>query len=152
MAKTVTIERLIKMIQSLANELKPTTEFLKAQATIAMNNRREDMENGIDINGKAFTALKQKTIDRKEKTGSKTPNIPLVNRGYLKAAKINANSKRAWLSPNSKRTDPDITTFHNEGLGNNPKREHWGFSKKTVKAIRENWDKWTRAKIHKVFG
>lgn len=175
MGKTITLDQLIDKFKQLREELAPDQPFFKRQAQKIVNNRREDMEKGIGYDGNAFAPLAVETIlqksghyrtrgsrkrtkrgkltgGRRNRTPSKTPATPLMDKGHLSKAVPMANKKRGYVVPNSKRREPDITKFHEKGLGNNPVRKHWGISKKSRDDIRDDWNKWIRAAIHRVFG
>lgn len=113
-------------LKSLINDI--------ADATV--QDIQDGLQQGVDVSGAKFKRLKASTVKRKKRTGSATPSKPLMDKHKMKNVyvkkKATDNNLRAEISINKRdRAVPSIV--HNEGVGNMPKREWFGYSKRMDK-------------------
>lgn len=168
MAKRKTPEQVAKDMfsawEDFTNRVVPA--FLVNSIQRVAKDRKEGFMKGEGPNGERWAKLKPATIKKKKgehstqrvkrKNGisgvgkaeakpSKYPDKPLIDTGAMMNATTHVSKGKAYLKPARSRAEPttggfdSIMKIHQDGLGNNPPRPHWGIYKKSTLHIRLAW-------------
>lgn len=136
MPRKKTIRQVQRMFKEIGRK-KLTAKHFKEFAQIAKLERQKGMDKGKDYQGKKFEKLKPETIRKKRNKGYSKAEIPLIAKGILYNPATVGESKRGRvLVPKSR---DKISEYHQQGSGNNPKREHWGLYKSAIKRINKRF-------------
>ena len=157
-------EVLIRMFARLAAANLKQSDF-HAWAGIVKEERENGFLGSYNPDGEKWRDLQEATKKRKSgahtstrfakrkggiykssRRKSKTPGSPLIDTGQLMKATIHATSKKGTVRLAQSRSaptksGPSISEIHDQGLGNNPQRRHWGIYKQARERIMEEFDK-----------
>lgn len=129
-----------KYLTNLKRELVNDSQMWKALADIVNDERKQGFERSESPTGERWEPLAEKTIERKRKKGSKSPTMPLIDTGAMQKAVAGSTQTYGYVRLAAKRSEPvsggdSISTIHHMGLGNVPRREHWGIYAKAIPRI-----------------
>lgn len=141
--------------------------FLKNSVERIAKDRKDGFMKSKGPNGESWAALKPETIKQKSgkhsttrvkrKNGisglgkadskpSKHPTKPLIDTGNMMNATTHVFKGRAEVRMARSRSEPisggfeSIAKIHQEGLGKNPPRPHWGIYAESRRAIDKAWE------------
>jgi len=84
--------------------------------------REEKMRSGLNLNDLSpMTPLKAKTIERKRKKGSRSPQTPLIDTGNMSRG-TTIRPGAGFLEVTQGTTRSEVQAFHQHGEGNLPQR------------------------------
>ncbi len=123
------------------NNVPSVHKLVNRVAQIIVKDVKDGVAKGVDINDNNFDPLKPSTIKAKKSRGSKTPTKPLLDthrmagksggKGIYLDQRASKGKHRATIKIPADRQY--VGGVHNEGLGDMPKREWFGISKRAVK-------------------
>jgi hypothetical protein len=140
--------------------------FMKNAAEIIVKDRKANFMKGKGPNGESWARLKLATVKSKRKEHKTTrvkrkkgisglgvseskpakyPTKPLIDTGSLMNATSHVKGKTAIVKMARSRSEAvtggfeSIAKVHQEGLGNNPPRPHWGIPQQSERAIERAW-------------
>lgn len=123
---------------------------MRAFADIVRTERMKAFDDGRAPDGSRWEKLKAKTIERKKKRGSKTPDKPLMDKGYLRLPTIETKTDEARVKIAKSREE--IGPYHNAGGGSLPRREHWAVYPQALVQIERLKEAIFTRKIREIFG
>ncbi len=101
-------------------------------AQVIVKDVKEGLNTGKGTGTTAFKRLRLSTVKQKKKKGHTSK--PLIATGTMrKLPPVKITSKGAEIAVAKSRSS--IAMYHNEGMGNNPKREFFTISKRALRKI-----------------
>ena len=137
------------LLKKFYKEALPDKEDFRLYAGIAKDEREKGMQRGEEPDGKKMQKLDPKTIARKRKKGSATPNTPLMDTGKMSRPTTSSTNKEGRVHMAASRRE--IWRYHHEGQGV-PKREHWAIYKAAIDRIKKLDAARFLRKMREVFG
>jgi hypothetical protein len=91
---------------------------------------------------------------RKTKASS-TPEKPLIDTGAMRSPTVSATKDEGRVTMAKSRSEVlssagSIAKIHQEGLGHNKKREHWGFYPNAIRRIQSEYDELIKKVVRKI--
>ena len=146
------------------NNIPKVHNLVNRVAQIIVGDVKGGVAKGLDIKDKKFKPLKPATIKAKQRSGSSTPNKPLLDTHRMVGKDAKGGSARGmdftggtgiYIKPHATRGKHRATIripadrqyiggIHNEGLGDMPKREWFGISKRAEKRADKMVREWMR--------
>jgi len=147
-------------------------------AMIVREERQKGFDDSTSPTGERWKPLSPETIKRKKgehttqkmyrkKKGgpsglsarktkpSSTPEKPLIDTGAMRTPTVSATKDEGRVTMAKSRSEVlssagSIAKIHQEGSGNNPKREHWGFYPNAIRRIQSAYDKLIKEVVRKI--
>lgn len=139
------IQQLGKILMEIA-QARLSIQDMRNMGNIVMRVRKQNFNAGIDPDGHKWKELKAKTIARKKKKGSPSPESPLIDTGNMRDMYIGGVSKDRVILKYAQSRSKDVASgmsiaeIHHNGAGNIPARPHMAIPAQAVTDIKAYFD------------
>lgn len=128
---------IIKWILTIIRRIEKNSKiYLKEMIEMQIEDMKGRTQSGYDIKGYRFADYKPKTIQRRAKRGLPTDHVTLLFTGAMQGDLTGKVERTGDIIKGTVYFTDDFERFimrvHNEGLGNNPKREWFGIDETEI--------------------